>query len=101
MKTAFSRTERIYGTVLLLAIGPVLIAIHPSIPFLNDGNCDPWFLFGTFYHFPDAAYWGWSDAGSLPQELHGLAGPGRQIARLTQVIPGYLLTKAFNGITAD
>ena len=72
-----------------MTVGPVLIAIHPAIPFLNDGNCDPWFLFGTFYHFPDATHW------------QGNHGPGRQIARLTQVIPGYFLTKAFDGIGAD
>ncbi|MGH9694117.1 MAG: hypothetical protein ACRD5Z_08255, partial [Bryobacteraceae bacterium] len=84
-----------------MAIGPVLIAIHPSIPFVNDGECDPWFLFGTFYHFPDAAHWIWYDMGMRRLDSVLQFGPGRQISRLSQVIPGHLITQEFNGIAAD
>jgi hypothetical protein len=95
-KLSSSRAQGVCIAVVLLATGPILIAIHPSIPFLNDGNCDPWFLFGTFYHFPEATHWVWADPGSAI-----IPNPGRQIARLTQVIPGYVITKSFDGITAD
>ena len=88
MSAAFKR--ELYVTVLLLAIGPALIAIHPEIPFVNDGSCDPWYVFGLFYYFPDATHWS-LEGGGIP----------RQVARLPYVIPGYLLTKAFKGITTD
>lgn len=87
---SLSRPQTLYVTILLLAIGPALIVIHPSIPFLNIGNCDPWYVFGLFYYLPDATHWLWTDGN-----------PARQAARLTNVIPGYLATKAFKGISAD
>ena len=86
---SFLRDQQLFVTILLLAIGPALIVIHPSIPFLNAGNCDPWYVFGLFYHLPDAIHWAWE------------GGFFHQVARLTNVIPGYLLTKAFKGISAD
>ena len=86
---SFSQSRQFYTTILLLAIGPALILIHPSIPFLNDGNCDPWYVFGYFYTLPDAIHW------ELPQ------GFPPQISRLTILIPGYLLTKLLKGISAD
>ena len=86
---SFLQSRQFYTTILLLAIGPALILIHPSIPFLNDGNCDPWYVFGYFYTLPDAIHW------ELPQ------GFPPQISRLTVLIPGYLLTKLLKGISAD
>ena len=87
------RRQEPYVIILLLAVGPALIAIHPSIPFLNDGNCDPWYVFGLFYLLPDATHW-------LHDPNNPLSLP-QQVARLPNIIPGYLATKAFNGISAD
>lgn len=87
----FSRRQQVYITLTLLAIGPALIAVHPSIPFANGRSCDPWYVFGLFYHLPDAIHW----------TAINWAWESRQIARLTNVIPGYLLTKLFAGIAAD
>ena len=84
-------SQRLGVILLLLAIGPALIAIHPSIPFLNDGMCDAWYVFGLFYHLPDALEWPLRDGVTIPY----------QTARLSNLIPGYLLTRTFNGIAAD
>lgn len=93
---SLSGTQRLYVIVVLLAIGPALIAIHPSIPFLNDSNCDPWYVFGLFYNLPDAVHWLWREVDQT-----ALLGPSHQAARLTNVIPGYLVTKVLGGISAD
>ena len=87
---SWSRPE-LCAILLLLSIGPALIALHPSIPFLNDGICDAWYVFGLFYHLPDALQWPLKDAVTIPY----------QTARLSNLVPGYLLTRAFNGIAAD
>ena len=88
---SWSRPQQLCVTLLLLAIGPVLVALHPSIPFLNDGFCDAWYVFGLFYHLPDALQWPLKDGVTMPY----------QAARLSNLVPGYLLTRAFNGIAAD
>jgi hypothetical protein len=88
---SWPRPLQLCVTLLLLAIGPVLVALHPSIPFLNDGICDAWYVFGLFYHLPDALQWPLKDGVTMPY----------QAARLSNLLPGYLLTRAFNGIAAD
>src|SRR2546421_76989 len=61
-------SQRLGVILLLLAIGPALIAIHPSIPFLNDGMCDAWYVFGLFYHLPDALQWPLREGVTIPYQ---------------------------------
>ncbi len=63
-----------------------MMYMHPSIPFANDGHCDPWYIFGLFYTFPSALHW-WSGA--------------YQVSRLTEILPGYIFTRLFPGVGAD
>jgi hypothetical protein len=86
MHSSLLRNRQLFVIAVLLLVGPVLIAVHPSMPFLNDGHCDPWYPFGLFYYLSDAVRFEWAPL---------------QAARLTNVLPGYLLTKVFNGIVAD
>ena len=91
MTTTWSRRQQLCAAVLLLLIGPLLVAVHPSIPFMNDEFCDAWYVFGLFYHLPDALRWLLREGGPAPY----------QVARLSNLIPGYVLTRLFSGIAAD
>ena len=77
---------RILVPLLLLAVILGMMYMHPSIPFANDGHCDPWYIFGLFYTFPSALHW-WSGA--------------YQVSRLTEILPGYAFTRLFPGVGAD
>lgn len=70
----------------LLLIGPALCVLFPALPFLNDGHCDPWYEFGIFQNLPLILHW-------YPH--------ARQPGRITEVLPGYILTHLFAGIYAD
>lgn len=75
-----------YVIVLLCAFAIFLVVRFRSIPFANDGNCDPWYIFGLFYRFPDFLQW-----------LHH----ARQISRLPEILPGYFATLLFPGVIPD
>ncbi len=81
-----SAPGRLLIPVLLFVVILSMMYTHPSIPFANDGHCDPWYIFGMFYTFPSALHW-WPGA--------------YQISRLTEILPGYVFTRMFPGITAD
>jgi len=57
-----------------------------TIPFANDGNCDPWYIFGQSYWLTKPGHW-------FPYL--------RQIARLPATAPAYILTSLFHSIFAD
>ena len=46
-----------FPALVIAVVGPLLVLIFPSIPFGNDGNCDPWYIFGAFYLQPDLLHW--------------------------------------------
>jgi hypothetical protein len=77
---------RLLAPLLLLVVVLSMMYIHPSIPFANSGNCDPWYIFGMFYTFPSALHW-------FPTAY--------QVSRLTEILPGYFLTRLLPNITAD
>src|SRR5579872_3365768 len=59
--------------------------VLPGVPF-GDSTCDSWIDLGTFYTLPDAVHW------------HDTS---RQLSRLAALLPGYVTTRVFNGVTAD
>ena len=89
--TTWSRRQQLSAVLVLLVIGPLLVAVHPSIPFMNGEFCDAWYVFGLFYHLPDALQWPLRDGSTMPY----------QVARLSNLVPGYVLTRVFSGIAAD
>ena len=74
-----------YGT-LLISIGPVLLLMFPALPFVNASSCDPLFVYGLYFNLPEFLQW----------------RPGsRQVGRLTETLPGYLLGHFVPGIAFD
>ena len=92
MRSSVSIREHVFGvkgfayTALVLLFGPVLLLIFPSLPFANDGNCDPWYVYGLYFNLPEQLRW---------------APRTRQVARLTGVLPGYLLTHVLPAVESD
>ena len=75
-----------YAIFLILAVGPAVMALLPAIPFANNVHCDPWYIFGAYYNYPDFLRW-------FPA--------ARQVARVPEIIPGYFFTRVLNGVLAD
>ncbi len=87
LRVAKTNLHAIYIVVLLCAFGTFLVVRLPSIPFANDGNCDPWYIFvALFYRFPDFLHW---------------LSYSRQVARLPEILPGYFATQVLSGVTPD
>ena len=84
-KRAFDLKGLAYCISLLL-FGPVLLLIFPSLPFANDGHCDPWYVYGLYFNLPEQLRW---------------APAARQVARLPGVLPGYLLTHVLPAVESD
>lgn len=83
--SAFDLRKLAYSALLYL-IGPILLLIFPTLPFANDGNCDPWYVYGLYFNLPEYLKWD-------PN--------GRQTGRLTETLPGYFLTHILPGIASD
>jgi hypothetical protein len=67
-------------TPLLILLGPLLLFVFPTLPFQNNGNCDPWYVYGLLFNLPEYLHW----------------EPGaRQMGRLAGILPGYLLNQVF------
>ena len=71
--------------MLVVAIGPILLALFPLLPFANAG-CDFWYVYGLYFNLPEQLHW---------------SGHKRQPGRLAEVLPGYFLTNALPGIWSD
>jgi len=85
-RTRASTLSKLGNTALLASFGPVLLLIFPSIPFVNFGFCDPWYIYGLYFNLPQLISW----------------SPGsRQVARLTATLPGYYLKYIFPGVSLD
>jgi hypothetical protein len=74
-----------YGK-LVVFIGPLLLLIFPALPFANDGHCDPWYVYGLFFNLPDQIHW---------------RPAARQVGRLTETLPGYVLTHTLPSVVSD
>jgi hypothetical protein len=78
--------SRIAYDVLIISIGPTLLVLFPALPFANNGNCDPWYVYGLYFNLPDQVHW---------------SPHARQVGRLTETLPGYVLTHTLPGIVSD
>src|SRR5437879_6456319 len=71
--------------LVLFALPWLLLALNPSWPFGNGGNCDPWFYFGHFRDYPRIYF----------------SNPCYDGERLPLVLPGHLLHLLFRPVVAQ
>jgi hypothetical protein len=81
----FGSTKVLCGAAVVL-IGPILLLIFPALPFANNGHCDPWYVYGLFFNLPEQVHW---------------RPAARQVGRLTETLPGYVLTHALPAVVSD
>jgi hypothetical protein len=80
-------SERLYVPLALsCAIAALFLLTNHSIPFANDGNCDPWAYFGRFF------------IGDQQPMFGTITRVG---SRLPSIIVGYIATRLFHGVAAD
>jgi hypothetical protein len=71
---------------LAIFVGPALLLVFPELPFTNSLNCDPWYVYGTYFNLPEYLRW-------YPDS--------RQVGRLSATLPGYFLKQTLPGIASD
>lgn len=78
--------RRASSGLLIASFGPILVLIFPALPFANNGHCDPWYVYGLFFNLPDQVHW---------------RPTARQVGRLTETLPGYVVTHALPAVVSD